>query len=319
MLWPSRRERIARIADGWAARPEESLSATDLAERDAWRAADPAHEDAWQQAQLIMSATAGMRRPRNAAYTPPAGRLMRPSLALAGVAAVIIAAGGALVLERSHLVGTTAGSQIAEYSASGDVRHLRLADGTLVDLDVGAAMRADFSGPVRAITLERGAARFDVAHDADHPFVVAAADRTVTAIGTRFEVAIKPHGVVVSLFQGAVEVAGKSSAVTHKPVRMTRGQRLTVDDGRETMTAVSANDMSAAGPRDVPSTPATTIVDEANRTAAIPIRFADPALGQRPVQGRFDTRDTAALAAQLGAALDLVVSRNANGYLLSNP
>ena len=318
MLWPSRRERTTRVADGWAARSAGSLSAAELAERDAWRAADPAHEQAWQQAQLVMSATAGMRRPRETAPSAFTARPMRPSLALAGIAAVIIAAGGALVLERSHLGGTGADAQVADYRASDQAQHLRLADGTLVDLDVGAAIHADFSGPVRALTLERGTARFDVAHDPGHPFVVAAADRQVTAIGTRFEVALKPHGVVVSLFQGAIEVADKSGAQARKPVQLTRGQRLTVDDGRETMSAVPATDMSATGPHDVPATAATTIVEEANRTAAVPIRFADPALGQRAVQGHFDTRDSAALAAQLAAALDLVVTRTPGGFLLSS-
>lgn len=317
MLWPNSRERIARTADNWAARSIGGLSAEERAELDTWRAADPAHENAWRRAQSLVQQTDGIRRPRPGAL-PAAQRrsAFRPATAFVAAAAIVVAAGGVAYVERSRF--SPPESRSTEYAAAATPSHLRLEDGTIVDLDPGAEIRTDFSGPVRAVLLERGTARFDVAHDQGHPFVVTAADRQVTAIGTRFEVALRQRGITVTLFQGAIEVAAKHSTSARPPVRLKPGQRLTVDNGLETLGHAPAPDVSAAGPHDVPSTPASTIVAEANLTTKMPIRFSDPMLGDRAIQGRLDTRDTAALAAQMGAALGLVVHRTDSGYLLSN-
>jgi transmembrane sensor len=312
MLWLRRRERIARTADSWAARSIGGLSADERAERDGWRAADLAHETAWRQAQALVHATDGIRRPRAAASTTPAARpLWRPAIACV---AVIVAAGGAFYAERGRF--GLSGQSSTHYAAVSAPSHLRLDDGTIVDLDSGGAIRANFSGPVRAVRLERGTARFKVAHDKVHPFVVTAADRQVTAIGTRFEVALRQHGVIVTLFQGAVEVAARHAPAAHRPVQLKPGQRLTVENGQETLGDGPAI-VSTSGPHDVPATPAAAIVAAANRATTMPIRFSDPALGSRAIQGRLDTRDTAALAAQIGAALGLEVHRTDSGYLLS--
>jgi transmembrane sensor len=315
MVWRSRRERIAEIADRWAARSAGQLSDEERIERDEWRKADPAHEDAWQRTQLLVLTTKGMPRPPEA-RVPSWRRSMFPNLALAGAASILVIGSGAYVLKHSNHRGSN--PIASEYAAIGAPSHIQLTDGTFVDLDVGAGMQADFSGPVRAVLLERGTARFDVAHDTAHPFVVTAADRKVTAIGTRFEVALQPHGVVVTLLQGAIEVTRKEREPMHAPVRMKPGQRLTVDDAHETIGAVPLSDTSMATPHDVPSTSVAAIVAQANRTTSMPIRFADPLLGDRPVQGYFDTHDTAALAAQLGVAQNLVVTRTESGFLLSS-
>ncbi|WP_454883427.1 FecR family protein [Sphingomonas oryzagri] len=316
MLRANRREQIARIADSWAARSARGLTAEERTERDQWRASDPTHENAWKQAQSLMQSTDGMPRPLGAASPQPHARApFRPAVAFAGFAAIVAVAGGAIFVERGRLADPEPRDMV--YAAATAPSHVRLDDGTVVDLDPGAMIRTDFSGPVRAVLLERGTARFDVAHDQIHPFIVSAADRQVTAIGTRFEVALRQQGVAVTLFQGAIEVAGKQKAPNPSPVRMKPGQRLTIVDGQETLGDVPPADLSASGPHDVPSTPAATIVAEANRATAMPIRFSDPALGQRAIQGRLDTRDTAALAAQIAAALDLVVRRTDSGYLLS--
>jgi transmembrane sensor len=316
MVWMSRQERIARTADSWVARSAGSLSPDERTERDRWRAADPAHENAWKRAQGLMTTTAGMRRPAEASHlvTRP---IFRPVYALAALAAVIAAGGGALILQK-ELGSAGRPARAMEYAAAASARHVRLADGTLVDLDPGSAMRADYSGPIRAVLVERGTARFDVAHDSTHPFVVSAADRKVTAIGTRFEVALRADGMVVTLFQGAIEVARMSGTPSARPVRMTHGQRLSVTAGRQVLTSVPVNALPVQGVQDVDPTPVSNIVAWANLTATVPIRLASPDLGARRVEGRFDLSNTAALAEQLGAALDLVVSKTGNAYILSS-
>jgi len=315
MLWPNRKERIARIADSWAARSAGSLSHAERSERDMWRAADPAHENAWKRAQALMATTAGMRRPASTPLTAPASRF-RPAYAFASLAALVAVSGGAIIFEKEFSPSRRSSAAV-EYAAAQTARHIKLADGTLIDLDPGSAVRADYSGPVRAVLVEHGTARFDVAHDKAHPFVVSAADREVTAIGTRFEVVLRTDGVTVTLYQGAIEVAAKSDTPSIRPVLMTRGQRLNITAGKQVLTSVPTTDISIEGPHDVDPTPVANIVAEANLHAAVPIRFATPGLGALRVEGRFDVSDTAALAEQLGVALDLTVSRVGSAYILS--
>lgn len=72
----------------------------------------------------------------------------------------------------------------------GEHRIVPLADGSAIHLNTDSAVSVNFSDTHRHITLLKGEAHFDVAHDEQRPFIVKAADNTVTAIGTAFNVQI---------------------------------------------------------------------------------------------------------------------------------
>src|SRR5207245_2615866 len=61
---------------------------------------------------------------------------------------------------------------------------LALADGSKVTLNTASAVRADYTGRERRLTLVRGEAFFDVAKDPTRPFMVTAGSRQVIAVGT---------------------------------------------------------------------------------------------------------------------------------------
>jgi transmembrane sensor len=311
MFGMGRKARITRAADTWVVRTSRGLSNEELSEREMWRAADPDHERAWQKHQRIWGVTEGIAPLEDSAPNPVG---IRHGFVFACMAGILAAGGGAFLLHRELQHGNAS----TEWAASQGVRHILLPDGSSADLAPGSAIRTDFSGSVRAVLLERGSARFDVAHDVDHPFVVSAADRKVTAIGTRFQVALQPTGVVVTLFQGAVEVAEQAPQPGHAPVRMSKGQRLTISNGEENLAPVADGSAGNGGAQDVDPTAVGAIVDMANRSAAIPIRFADPGLAAQKVEGRFPIDDTQALAQQLAAALDLVVAQHDGAYWLSS-
>jgi transmembrane sensor len=316
MLGLSRAERIAREADRWVVRESDGLSPDEIVERDAWRAADLAHERAWQKARSVWGLTEGVRRGYHAATKAPPIRF-RPAYAFAGVIAAIVAAGGALVLG-SHR-GSSSDALIADYRTTDAPTQIQLPDGSIVDLAPHSAVHADFAGAARDIAMESGTARFDVVHDASRLFVVHAADREVTDIGTRFEVALRPHGVVVSLFEGAIEVAARTPHPTAKPIRMTVGQQLVVDGDHETVRSVAPGTTAARDGTAPPSVTVGNLIERANATTTVPIRLADPAMARTQVQGAFDTTDTAALAAQLAAALDATLTRVNGTFVLSRP
>ena len=63
-------------------------------------------------------------------------------------------------------------------------RVVTLKDGSKVSLDAMSKISVRYSDDARRLTLQRGQARFDVAHDVSRPFSVRARDRTVVATGT---------------------------------------------------------------------------------------------------------------------------------------
>ncbi|WP_168193684.1 FecR domain-containing protein [Caulobacter sp. FWC26] len=81
-----------------------------------------------------------------------------------------------------------------------------LADGSAVTLDSNTRLAARLSPDRRDITLLSGRALFHVAKDRQRPFVVRARDRTVTALGTVFDVGLSPRSLRVTLLEGRVAV-----------------------------------------------------------------------------------------------------------------
>ena len=133
--------------------------------------------------------------------------------------------------------------------ASGDTRRaVTLDDGTRVYLDVASIIEVRFDASRRDVTLVRGRALFDAAHDAARPFVVTVGTDRVTALGTVFQVDRAAFEVVVTLAQGAVTV---TSATSGEAVRLSPGEQLRSSAGstrwvKRTVDAQSATSWSLA-------------------------------------------------------------------------
>lgn len=123
-------------------------------------------------------------------------RVWGVGLAFAGVI------GGAILVSKS-VIGEPYSTRVGEISS------VRLDDGTQLRLNTDSALRIRFSGAERRVDLVRGQAYFDVAHDANRPFVVAAGPTQVRAIGTQFDVRKAGDQVRVVLAQGRVAVTDK--------------------------------------------------------------------------------------------------------------
>lgn len=81
-----------------------------------------------------------------------------------------------------------------------------LADGSVVTLDTDTLLRTADGGRTRRMYLDRGRAFFRVAKDPTRPFVVEAAGRKITALGTAFDVHVGPRQFEVTLVEGKVRV-----------------------------------------------------------------------------------------------------------------
>jgi transmembrane sensor len=298
-----------------------------------WRAAHPANARAFDETarswglDLPVAATRYGRE--TGGYAPnridavPRAHGSR-SLAFAAGAGVLLVAVVAIVLERSQPLGGSEGRSptLLANRVSTDAhqaRSLRLSDGSIVTLAADSDLAIDFEKHVRQLTLMRGHARFDVAHDPKRPFTVHAGRGLITARGTVFEVLVGSQGVNVVLLRGAIEVERVEGARRTGDIRaLVSGQRLTVP-----MTG-SLGAIGAAAPADTPAvamltfdkTPLGQAVGSLNKHNVRQLVIVAAPLPDQTITGGFNANDPEAFAQMLASMFHLALTRRANGDLL---
>ncbi len=224
---------------------------------------------------------------------------------------------GALALASLAAAGTTlAVREINPAYATESIEQkvVRLPDGSRVHLNVDSRVEVDFTATERRLTLTRGEAFFDVAHDPARPFVVAADGARIRALGTRFDVRREGGGVRVTLLQGSVQVTpdkGPAAPVILKPNQqalLTRGgpiRTAAIDAARTTSWTT--------GRLVFRDTPLAAAVAEVNRYSDRQVELAGPGLASRPVSGFFEVGDAESFARGMADLLDLSLTRAPDG------
>ena len=190
----------------------------------------------------------------------------------------------------------SAHAQIHE-TGSGQVRNILLEDGSSVLLGAQSSIVVQFSTVQRLVRLDRGEAWFKVAHAPSRPFVVSAGPRTITAIGTAFVVERDTDRVVVTVTDGAVQVAsttefstvhGAFTRVHPQVARVSRGEKMSYADGGFA-TPVEHQDPASAtgwseGRFEFDHVPLWRVAEVVNRYSHRAIAL-DPALGEQIFTG----------------------------------
>jgi len=184
---------IREDASRWVVRlsDTECDSATHAA-FEAWYAASPQHAAAFDRLSRIWG-TLGRVQPES---LRPRRRLGR---AIANGLLALVVLGGAL---------GGAAYDAPDYRAQARIERVVLPDGSLAVLDAGSAIRLDFAQGRRTVTLLRGRAFFEVRPRGAGmaPFAVRTGQGTATALGTRFDVALPPEGMRVTVYEHEVAV-----------------------------------------------------------------------------------------------------------------
>ncbi len=116
-------------------------------------------------------------------------------------------------------------SQHGRFSTGkGETKVVALKDGSVVTLNTASEIQVNYSERLRAVELIHGEALFDVAKNRLRPFVVAAGDTNVRAVGTSFTVRhLDAAPVEVLVREGVVEVF--EPGVDAAPVRIAANNR----------------------------------------------------------------------------------------------
>jgi len=314
-------EAVRQEAVAWLAKLRSGPDAAEEAAFEEWYAADyPQHAriydavlDNWDK--MGIAAQTPIARKQARLFGRPNRRSRR--IVLAAAAAVLALIAGAESYRLGLIGAPSPPVEIA--SRVGEIHAMTLPDGSRVTLDTSSAIRASYSSSERRVTLLKGRARFDVAHDPARPFMVQAGAGLVIAHGTLFDVAIRKGALTVSLLRGAVEVrtiAGKAGA----PGRMLKpGERLSIeaDDQPAMLSPVTPDEMRwPTGMRSFDNEPLDRVVAEINRYSSSQIILADPAsLGAR-YTGTLSTKDPVGVAHMIAASYDLALSQDGRGNIV---
>lgn len=306
-----------QAAADWLARlAAPDLSEDDLARFDAWLA-EPDNAQAYDTALAVtleLQAAAPQvlaeirARPQRRRLVSPRGWLAAGGLAAAATIAIALTPASVF-----------APAQAAYATAKGQQHAVRLADGSTIDLNAGSRLQVTLSAHERRVVMGEGEAVFDVARDPARPFVIAAGDRQVRVVGTRFDVRRRDGRLSVSVERGLVEVSPADGA-PGRGFRLHPGQRLDHVEGASDV-ALSSVDVQQVeswktGRLIYRDRPLSEVVADLNQQFARPIVLEDPALADTKVSGVLVLDDEAAVIRRLSLLAPIKALPSGEGVIL---
>ena len=274
-----------------------------------WREREPAHAAAFERLQAgigalhdAFNASAELRAMHDRAMEiRPAPRYGRMAASVAVVLA--LGAGGYWASTARPPAPADSGLQVASGQGSyhptgvGELSTVTLADGSKVTLNTRSRLEVNYTADRRGVTLISGQALFEVAKNAERPFVVTAGPRQVTALGTAFDIRLDGQKVQVTMVEGRVKVEPVRPTLLQKvaaPQReLVAGEQLvaTLESVRSSVRVADAATTTSwrEGRVVFADTPLPQAVAEMNRYSATPILIGDEALSQFNVNGMFLT------------------------------
>ncbi|MBI4625703.1 MAG: FecR domain-containing protein [Verrucomicrobia bacterium] len=299
---------LAEQAADWLIRRDRGLSSAEQDEFLQWLAADPRHGDAftreqqtWRELDLLAD-----WRPEHATEPNP-DLLARPTARgksrLFWLAPLAVAAAAAVVFLLTVARRPTPATSPAVAAVASTYEHRVLEDGSIAELNRGAAIVLAFTVHERRVRLVSGEVHFTVVNDAARPFVVHARGVEARAVGTAFHVRLGSAAVEVLVIEGRVQVeqlaptdtaANPAAARAAIPI-VAAGERVVVPltpASAPRITSVSADEIArilAWQPRllELSAAPLADVVAEFNRRNAVQLVIAEPALETVPIVASF--------------------------------
>lgn len=194
-----------------------------------------------------------------------------------------------------------------------------LDDGSRLTLDADSEVTVQMEDERRELSLERGRAKFDVAHDPLRPFVVSIGERRVIATGTAFSVERLARDVRIVLYEGRVAVVAPGVAV---PLELrTPGSALTLPAAGSSPVGPQRVDVGRSlgwehGQLDFEREPLASAVERMNRYARMPIEIAGAGTRNVQVTGVFDAGETEAFVEGVSTVYHLEVRREPDRIVL---
>ena len=321
-------DQAAEQAAGWFARLQgEAATSDDWLEFEGWLLASPANAQAYDRLESIwidleyapVARDLG-GRPLLAARRRSSGR--RPSQAEGGRRAWLVA-GAAIAASLAVAIGVglrPPGVTTETYeTAPGQTREIALADGTHIRLNAASKITVSLGRDARRVQMADAEAVFNVARDADRPFLIGVGDRQVRVVGTEFNLRHRADLVDLTVRRGLVEVR-PADALRSAPTRVVVGQQLTHVAGQPgQILKVTDPDQAFAWTRGqliYRNQPLSDVAADLSRRFASPVRIADPRAGAIRFSGVLVTDNQADVLRRLAAYAPVRVEQARGAVIL---
>jgi transmembrane sensor len=281
---------IRAQAAAWLARlcSDERTPVDDCAFR-AWLREDQRHQQAFDLVNTAWE-IAGGELPN----MPGPVKVVRPQRRYLMVGAIagsfVVAVTVAMFFPRSEAFATGLGEQ----------RRIALDDGSTLLLDTSTTAEVTLRPHRREIKLIKGRAHFEVAKDANRPFVVSVGKQQVVAVGTAFDVGLEGDRASVLLTHGKVVVEDPAGRRTMVP-----GDRLVFQSGGVIADKPDLESLTAwaTGRTVFESRTLKSVVAELNRYSRRQLVIIDPAVQEMKLSGSYKLGDAEAFAISVSALL----------------
>jgi transmembrane sensor len=329
-------DRVLREAGEWIARLNaDDFSSADRLRYETWRRAHPMHVrvfdslaatwDAYLAAGPLIRAVS-FGESINAATKVRAPR-RRSLLAAAAAGAIALAIGGAWYTV--HRAPETFQTAIGEHAT------IALADGSTLDLNSNSLARVEYGDRARVIRLERGEAFFKVMHDDSRPFWVVGGGSWVRAVGTAFNVYLRPDGVRVTVSEGTVKLGAvkPSEKVPVQDDAVIQSQASVLTVGEQGDILGSATQVRSLPPAELARSvswrtgtlyfenqPLSDVISELNRYTTLKLHIAGERVRNLSVGGTFQANPQGVeeFLSMLKEGFGLTIRRNSRDIYIEN-
>ncbi len=244
-----------------------------------------------------------------------------PSRAILGAGLALLAASLVFFVDLGPFAPGSNRLKTTQYTTQvGKTETVKLADGSVIDLNTNTKVAVSLGGAVRRVRLDQGEALFRVAKDPAHPFVITAGDMDIRDVGTVFNVLRYAKLLTVTVAEGKVAVSSHAATGLQSGdvTQLAPGDQLVHKEGNSTVTVRRANPAAVLGWRDgylsYDNAPLSQVVSDLNRYFPAVILVQGDA-ASRPFSGVLRMDDETAVLDRLAKFLSIEVVRDSNGTI----
>lgn len=193
-------------------------------------------------------------------------------------------------------------------TAVGEQRTVLLPDGSTLQLNSATSVTVDYGLRRRTVRLEAGEAVFHVAKSRTRPFDVLTSAGSARAVGTTFDVFVRPATTEVSIVEGTVAVATSDTRGNPSTALVGAGQQAVLRASGSLSIRVA--DLSRIVARSTERLEFDDValgeaLQEFNRYTAKPVRAETPGVSSVRISGVFHAGDSPTFAASISASMRL--------------
>ncbi len=275
---------------------------------------------AWQKVKKQMSCPSQLEDNTPIVHLNEASTIIRPLsekrvipfLKVIGIAASVIVLIGALLF--IYWTPSSESIVLKESTTQEKVLNYTLPDGTKVSLNRGSKISYPtvFEGQTREITLQ-GEAFFDVAHDAQHPFIIHAQGADIKVLGTSFNVNAYSKQVKVWVKTGKVQVKKSSSIMQLLP-----GEQAEVQ-GNDVVRSVNVDVNQAAyfsQSFNFENTELSSVVTTLSQVYGVKVTLANEAMNHCKLTVNFEKESLENILAVIATTFDINVQKQGQNFVL---